>query len=189
MKTGASCGLRFFAFRCSRITVARSQFVGADSVRDVPASRWDFSAASAYARASCFAPSGESLLPNAEEVTKKACPGHPVFRLGRKIPSLNWSFRGTPRRAIPGPSRLSRHPCRSTPETPIQRGLLNGAGRSALMFLWKSSKKPKPKPKPERARIAPSPFRERAGGEGRPVRRISPVAKTLPRYTGNAGAR
>jgi hypothetical protein len=49
------------------------------------------------------------------------------FFASRKIPSLKRSFRGTPRRAIPGPSRLSRHPCRSTPETPLQRGLLNGA--------------------------------------------------------------
>jgi hypothetical protein len=49
------------------------------------------------------------------------------FSLRRKIPPLNRSFRGTPRRAIPGPSRLSRHSCRSAPETPLQRGLLNGA--------------------------------------------------------------
>ena len=49
------------------------------------------------------------------------------FSPRRKIPSSKRSFRGTPRRAIPGPSWLSRHPCRSTPETPLQRGLLNGA--------------------------------------------------------------
>ncbi len=73
-----------------------------------------------------FAPSGESLFQTPKS-NQKACPGHPVFRLGRKMPSLKRSFRGTPRRAIPGPSRLSRHPCRSTPETPLQRGLLNGA--------------------------------------------------------------
>ncbi len=71
---------------------------------------------------------------------QRSRPSHPVFRLGRKIPSLNRSFRGPPRRAIPGPSRLSRHPCRSTPETPIQRGLLKGALRSMRVFLWRSSR-------------------------------------------------
>jgi len=97
------------------------------------------------ASASRFAPSGESLLSNATKGTKRSCPGHPVFRLGRKIPSLIRSFRGTRRRAIPGPSPLSRHPCRSTPETPIQRGLLNGAFGVCGCFTGRLIK-----PEPER---------------------------------------
>ena len=44
----------------------------------------------------------------------------------RRVPSLHRRSRGTPRRAIPGPSRLSRHPCRSTPYTTIPLGLLTG---------------------------------------------------------------
>jgi hypothetical protein len=43
------------------------------------------------------------------------------------VPSLHHCSRGPPRRAIPGPSRLSRHPCRSTPCVTIPLGLLKGA--------------------------------------------------------------
>ncbi|PYC24576.1 hypothetical protein DMO17_10935 [Aquipseudomonas alcaligenes] len=43
------------------------------------------------------------------------------------VPSLHHRSRGTPRRAILGPSRLSRHPCRSTPSAMIPFGLLKGA--------------------------------------------------------------
>ncbi len=50
------------------------------------ASAWVSSAASVYARALYFAPSGESLLSNATKGTKKSCPGHSVFRLGEKFP-------------------------------------------------------------------------------------------------------
>jgi len=53
----------------------------------------------------------------------------PAIRLfaSRKVPSVLRSFRGPPRRAIHGQSRLPRHPCRSPPETPITFGLLKGA--------------------------------------------------------------
>ncbi len=43
-----------------------------------------------------------------------------------QLPSLHHCSEGTPRRAIPGPSRLSRHPCRSTLSTTIPFGLLKG---------------------------------------------------------------
>ena len=42
------------------------------------------------------------------------------------------------RRAIPGPSRLSRHPCRSTPSTVIPLGLLKGAWASSVKSRFKS---------------------------------------------------
>jgi hypothetical protein len=43
------------------------------------------SAASAYAWALCFAPSGD-LLWQTTQRRQKSCPGHPVFRLGEKYP-------------------------------------------------------------------------------------------------------
>jgi len=43
-----------------------------------------------------------------------------------RLPSFHHCSRGPPRRAIPGPSRLSRHPCRSTPYATIPLGLLMG---------------------------------------------------------------
>jgi hypothetical protein len=55
----------------------------------------------------------ESLFPNAEKVTKKACPWRTAFAALR-FPRSGPSSVGPPPRAILGPSRLSRHPCRST---------------------------------------------------------------------------
>lgn len=51
--------------------------------------------------------------------------------------------RGTPRRAIPGPSRLSRHPCRSTPYTTIPLGLLTGRLASSARLAYQNPKEPK----------------------------------------------
>ena len=61
--------------------------------------------------------------------------GHPDIRpfAARRVPSLHRRSRGTLRRAIPGPSQLSRHPCRSTPSTPPALGLLKGAIRWCLI--------------------------------------------------------
>ena len=68
---------------------------------------------------------GGFLLAVAPKGTKKACPAiRPYASL--RIRSLHRRSRGTPRRAIPGPSRLSRHPCRSTPSTTIPLTLLKG---------------------------------------------------------------
>ena len=55
-----------------------------------------------------------------------------------KLPSLHHCSRGPPRRAIPGPSRLSRHPCRSTPYTTIPLGLLMGRLASSVRLRVKS---------------------------------------------------
>jgi hypothetical protein len=64
--------------------------------------------------------------PAGTKVTKNACPTiRPCASL--RVRSLHRRSRGTPRRAIPGPSRLSRHPCRSTPSTTIPLTLLKGA--------------------------------------------------------------
>ena len=57
----------------------------------------------------------------------------------RRVPSLHHCSRGPPRRAIPGPSRLSRHPCRSTPSTTIPLGLLMGPFASSAR-LWARQK-------------------------------------------------
>ncbi|SUD39235.1 Uncharacterised protein [Ectopseudomonas mendocina] len=74
-----------------------------------------------------------SLLANAPKVSKRSCPWHPA-RL-RRVPSFHRCSRGTPRRAIPGPSRLSRHPCRSTPYTTIPLGLLTGRLASSARLV------------------------------------------------------
>ena len=67
-----------------------------------------------------------------EKVTKEKA--HPTSgsRCAR-LPSFHPCSRGPPRRAIPGPSRLSRHPCRSTPYATIPLGLLKGALIPVLM--------------------------------------------------------
>ena len=52
-----------------------------------------------------------------------------------RLPSFHHCSRGTPRRAIPGPSRLSRHPCRSTPSTTILFTLLKGRLASSARFV------------------------------------------------------
>ena len=60
-----------------------------------------------------------------EKVTKEK--GTPPSGPGcAGVPSLHHHFRGALRRAIPGPSQLSRHPCRSTPSAAIPLGLLKG---------------------------------------------------------------
>ncbi len=82
--------------------------------------------ASACADVLWFRPLGRPTLPN-DAKQAKVLPRTSGFSLRRKMPSLYRSSRGMPRWAIPGPSRLSRHPSRSTPETPLPLGLLNGA--------------------------------------------------------------
>ena len=74
-----------------------------------------------------FRPLGRVTSSKRRRSNQEGLPRTSGFSLRRKIPSLQRSFRGTLRRAVPGPSQLSRHPCRSTPETTLQRGLLNGA--------------------------------------------------------------
>jgi hypothetical protein len=60
-------------------------------------------------------------------VTRFARPsGQPSAVTSLRSVSLHRHSRGTPRRAIPGPSRLSRHPCRSTPSPTIPLALLKG---------------------------------------------------------------
>jgi hypothetical protein len=60
-----------------------------------------------------------------EKVTKEKARPTSGARCAR-LPSLHPCSRGTLRRAIPGPSQLSRQPCRSTPFTGIPLGLLRG---------------------------------------------------------------
>ena len=86
-----------------------------------------------------------SLCARKEKVSKeKARPASgPSLRFATfRVRSLHRCSRGTPRRAVPGPSQLSalascvalspasmqssRHPCRSTPSTPIPLTLLTG---------------------------------------------------------------
>jgi hypothetical protein len=100
-----------------------------------------------------FRPLGRVPFGKRPKRNQKVLPRTSGFSLRRKIPSLKRSFRGTPRRAIPGPSRLSRHPCRSTPETPLQRGLLNGAFGACGYF---SGSLQEPKPKPDRCGVGSS---------------------------------
>jgi len=102
------------------------------------ASDWVFCAASAYARASCFAPSGD-LLCQTTQSRQRSCPCHPAFRFAKSTLGSS-EFKGPPRRAIPGQSRLARHPCRSPPETPITFGLLKGAFRRVRLYRWKTCK-------------------------------------------------
>jgi len=90
----------------------------------------------------CSAPLGGSLLAVAPKGTKRACPSiRPCASL--RVRSLHRHSRGTPRRAIPGPSRLSRHPCRSTPSTAIPLTLLKGAVGVACRSVQKKQIKPK----------------------------------------------
>jgi hypothetical protein len=88
--------------------------------------------------------------PAPPKVTKRSCPLHPglaaldLIRCAhpsgqpaavtplRSVSSFHHCSRGTPRRAIPGPSRLSRHPCRSTPYATIPLGLLMGRLASSV---------------------------------------------------------
>ena len=82
-----------------------------------------------------FRPYGGSLLANAPKVSKRSCPLHPA-RL-RRVPSLHHCSRGRRTRAVPGPLRLSPHPCGSLPSTTIPLGLLMGrlASPVRLVFL------------------------------------------------------
>src|SRR5690606_4874110 len=86
-----------------------------------------------------FALLGEFLLAVAPKETKRSCP---YIRpcAARRVRSLHRHSRGTPRRAILGPSRLSRHPCRSTPSTSIPLTLLKGAIGGACWFVQKEAK-------------------------------------------------
>jgi len=69
-----------------------------------------------------------------EKVTKEKA--HPASGSGyARLPSLHHRSRGTPRRAIPGPSRLSRHPGRSTPSTTIRSAFWEGAFSGCSNFL------------------------------------------------------
>ena len=64
--------------------------------------------------------------PRQKEPKGLAPPSGPCASL--RVRSLHRRSRGPARRAIPGPSRLSRHPCRSTPSTTIPLTLLKGRG-------------------------------------------------------------
>ena len=69
-----------------------------------------------------------SCLPK-KKVTKEEGPpaSGPALRCATlRVRSLHRRSRGTLRRAVPGPSQLSRHPCRSTPSTPTPLTLLTG---------------------------------------------------------------
>ena len=93
---------------------------------------------------------GGFLLAVAPKGTKRACPAiRPYASL--RVRSLHRRSRGARRRAILGPSSLSRHPCRSTPSTTIPLTLLKGRlvlpDSSAFLFpriACKRSDKEKP---------------------------------------------
>ena len=88
-----------------------------------------------------FAPYGRlTFFACAKKVSKET---HPIIRpcASLRVPSFHHRSRGTPRRAIPGPSRLSRHPCRSTPYAAIPLGLLMGAWASPVPLQLKSKSK------------------------------------------------
>ena len=106
-----------------------------------------------------FRPYGGSLLAaDAPKVSKRSCPLHPglaaldLIRFAhpagqpsavtalRSVSSLHHCSRGTPRWAIPGPSRLSRHPCRSTPCATIPLGLLMGRLASSVRLRIEKTK-------------------------------------------------
>ena len=74
-----------------------------------------------------FRPAGRVPFGSRPKRNQKVLPPPSGSRCAR-LPSLHRCSRGPPRRAIPGPSRLSRHPCRSTPSATIPVGLLKGAG-------------------------------------------------------------
>src|SRR3990167_7920812 len=77
------------------------------------------------------------LLLAQEKVTKEK--GTPSSGPGcAGVPSFHHHSRGTPRRAIHGPSWLSRHPCRSTPYAAISLGLLKGILASSARTWCKS---------------------------------------------------
>jgi len=96
-----------------------------------------------------FRPYGEFLLAVARTAgpakrNQKVLPRH-TARL-RRVPSLHHCSRGRRTRAVPGPLRLSPHPCGSLPSTTIAFGLLErgvvpariycfDAGRCWLLFL------------------------------------------------------
>ena len=83
-----------------------------------------------------------SLCARKEKVSKeKARPtSGPAFRFATcRVRSLHRRSTGTARRDILVPSRLSRHPCRSTPSTPIPLTLLTGLSVSAYRQLLRSS--------------------------------------------------
>ena len=94
----------------------------------------------------CAHPSGQPAAVTSLRFVALACPresnqreGHPAIRprlrRGSLVPSL---LEGSLRRAIPGPSQLSRHPCRSTPYAAIPLGLLKGTCASSVRSRFKS---------------------------------------------------
>ena len=89
-----------------------------------------------------FRPYGGSLLSNSHKSTQKGLAPSYGLRCAQ-VPSLRSCSVGTPPRAIHGPSRLSRHPCRSThyaePPFGLPGGLANQkhctrGGRPAGLF-------------------------------------------------------
>ena len=72
---------------------------------------------------------------NQEETHPTSGPG----RCAPRVRSLHRCSRGPLRRAVHGPSQLSRHPCRSTPYTPIPLTLLTGLSVRAHKQLWRPS--------------------------------------------------
>ena len=102
---------------------------------------------------SWFRPSRAShfLLLAQEKVTKEK--GTPPSGPGcAGVPSLHHHSRGTLRRAIHGPSQLSRHPCRSTPYVAIPLGLLKGTWPSSVPSQLKSKGQTPPISTPQRLR-------------------------------------
>ena len=67
----------------------------------------------------------EALLSNSHKSTQKGLAPSYGLRCAQ-VPSLRSCSVGTPSRAIHGPSRLSRHPCRSTHSTEPPLGLPGG---------------------------------------------------------------
>ena len=59
----------------------------------------------------------------------------------RRVPSLHHCSRGRRTRAVPGPLRLSPHPCGSLPSTTIPLGLLMGPFASSVRW-WAMAKRP-----------------------------------------------
>jgi hypothetical protein len=54
----------------------------------------------------------------------------------RRVPSLHHCSRGRRTRAVPGPLRLSPHPCGSLPSTTIPLGLLMGRLASSVRLVF-----------------------------------------------------
>ena len=119
------------ATRCYSATVrARLKVTGPPCTYPAFAFNWNYG----------FALTASPFCQTATKGTKKASP-HRTALASLRCPSLRSCSVGTPPRAIHGPSRLSRHPCRSTHSTEPPLGLPKGrqikslrGGRPAGLF-------------------------------------------------------